>query len=353
MSWEMKPHTKAKHIVLENYLKAWFPIMAFTFEKIIYIDGFAGPGKYSSGEDGSPIKALKIASEIYHSHTSKLLKKEFIFVFIEEDKKSFQSLCSEIELLKLPDEFIVITRNGKFEKVMKELLKSVKVALAPTFAFIDPFGTKGVPFDIIKKIMSFKYCEVFFNFMVSGVIRSTDVTDHTDLFGTSDWIGLEKLIPSEKHEAYLDLYSSQLKSEAKVSYIRTFNVRNRKNATIFDLIYATNSETGLDKMKIAMWKADPLGNFTFRDKTDKGQLVLFEDQPDLEPLKINLLNQYSEQTVSIKAILKHVLINTPYLSTHVKNKTLLPLSKSGAIQVFRPDNSKSGFKDGTKIKFNP
>jgi len=31
------------------------------FPEILYIDGFAGPGKYAGGEDGSPIIALKTA----------------------------------------------------------------------------------------------------------------------------------------------------------------------------------------------------------------------------------------------------------------------------------------------------
>ncbi|MFB6367865.1 three-Cys-motif partner protein TcmP, partial [Paenibacillus elgii] len=111
MSWEMKAHTRAKHVVLENYLKAWFPIMAFSNERILYIDGFAGPGIYSTGEDGSPIKALKIANEIFQDHFSKLQKKDFVFVFIEQDEDSFESLSYEINRLDLPKEFRIVKIN--------------------------------------------------------------------------------------------------------------------------------------------------------------------------------------------------------------------------------------------------
>jgi hypothetical protein len=31
------------------------------FPELLYVDGFAGPGEYSDGEDGSPIIALKAA----------------------------------------------------------------------------------------------------------------------------------------------------------------------------------------------------------------------------------------------------------------------------------------------------
>jgi three-Cys-motif partner protein len=60
-SWELAAHTAAKLEILEAYLRAWFPIVGRgrDFDRIIYIDGFAGPGRYKGGEDGSPIVALK------------------------------------------------------------------------------------------------------------------------------------------------------------------------------------------------------------------------------------------------------------------------------------------------------
>ncbi len=61
--WALEPHTAAKHAILRRYLQAWFPIMASANARFLYIDGFAGPGEYSGGEDGSPVIALKTARE--------------------------------------------------------------------------------------------------------------------------------------------------------------------------------------------------------------------------------------------------------------------------------------------------
>jgi three-Cys-motif partner protein len=44
--WEIEPHTQAKHEILSRYLDAWFPILASWNTKVLYIDGFAGPGTY-------------------------------------------------------------------------------------------------------------------------------------------------------------------------------------------------------------------------------------------------------------------------------------------------------------------
>src|ERR1700693_6137138 len=52
--WEIQPHTRAKHRILKSYLDAWLPIMARYNGRILFIDGFAGPGRYSGGERGSP-----------------------------------------------------------------------------------------------------------------------------------------------------------------------------------------------------------------------------------------------------------------------------------------------------------
>lgn len=59
--WSIEPHTRAKHQILEECLKAWFPILLRWQGRVLYLDGFAGPGVYSGGEEGSPIIALKTA----------------------------------------------------------------------------------------------------------------------------------------------------------------------------------------------------------------------------------------------------------------------------------------------------
>ena len=81
--WSKDPHTDAKHRILEEYLKAWFPILSRHNKRVIYIDGFAGPGIYEKGENGSPIIAL----ECLINHSQKLCERstEFVFLFIESD----------------------------------------------------------------------------------------------------------------------------------------------------------------------------------------------------------------------------------------------------------------------------
>ena len=76
--WNIEPHTLAKHKILERYLQAWYPILNTYNRRIIYLDGFCGPGCYSGGEPGSPIIAIDTAL----THRSKMVG-EVVFVFID------------------------------------------------------------------------------------------------------------------------------------------------------------------------------------------------------------------------------------------------------------------------------
>ena len=72
--WDIEPHTIAKHRILRSYLDAWLPIMTRWNGRVVYVDGFAGPGQYKGGEEGSPVIALKAAVE--HRQT---MKSEVVF----------------------------------------------------------------------------------------------------------------------------------------------------------------------------------------------------------------------------------------------------------------------------------
>ncbi len=52
--WPAAAHTKAKIESLKSYLDAWFPILARSNSRpILYVDGFAGPGRYTNYNDCS------------------------------------------------------------------------------------------------------------------------------------------------------------------------------------------------------------------------------------------------------------------------------------------------------------
>ena len=328
--WELEPHTRAKHEILKRYLQAWTAMLGQSeFPKVLYIDGFAGPGRYSGGEKGSPIIALKAAL----AHKDKI-KTRIDFRFIELDRERAAVLEEIVTGIEVPDNFHIEFAPGQtFEAAFAEIHGSYKAKLGklpPTFAFIDPSGWKGVPFSTVRTIMSYRSCEVFVNFIYEEVNRFIAHPDQEanfdSFFGTTAWRHCMSLNDPRHRNRFLhDLYLSQLRTVAGAKFVRSFQMRNDRDVTDYYLFYATNNLLGLKKMKEAMWTVDKLGEFTFSDATDPNQLILFAKEPRFEELKSQFLNQFRGREATVGEVEEFVLTETAFRETHYKTKVLRPL----------------------------
>jgi three-Cys-motif partner protein len=90
--WDLDPHTLGKHLVLRAYLDAWLPIMSFANSRVLFIDGFAGPGEYAGGQEGSPQIALRALVD--HSAS---IKAEVAYFFIETEADRAKHLEKIVE----------------------------------------------------------------------------------------------------------------------------------------------------------------------------------------------------------------------------------------------------------------
>lgn len=316
--WELDPHTKAKHEILRRYLAAWFPILATNHDRIVYIDGFSGPGRYKKGEPGSPVIALKEALKY-----RKAIEGEIVFWFIEEREDRLEHLRQELGNITVPAHFKVIAESGKFHEEFGAVLDSIdagKNTLAPTFAFIDPFGFSGIPLSLIQRLLKFKRSEVFITFMVDAFNRflqhpEDKVVQHiVEAFGGEEAVQIAKG-SGDRVAELRELYQSNLRQAAK--YVRYFEMRDRQDRTQYYLFFATNHERGHLKMKEAMWKVDPDGEFRFSDATNPDQFVLFEY--DSTPKLVELLRKEfcAEGTVTGGTVRSFVENKTAYLKKHM------------------------------------
>lgn len=340
--WPLEPHTRAKHEILRRYLEAWTAILSLGgFPTIAYVDGFAGPGIYDNGEDGSPMIALRAALK----HQAKI-KAEIRFLFIEHDKKRAGQLKTCVSALAMPGNFKVRVAEGmtfeqSFRTYLLEPYRGARKPLPPTFAFIDPFGWKGVPFALVKEILANPSCEVLFNFMYEEINRFIEhpdqPTNFDDLFGSPDWRGVAQIADAHARREFLHgLYMRQLRGEAGARYVRSFEMRNKKDATDYFLFFATNNPRGMEKMKEAMWKVDESGEFRFSDATNPRQTLLFSPQPNFGALRASIIRKFQGTEVTIAEIEDFVLASTPFRTTHYKKQVLAELEREGKIAVVNP-----------------
>ena len=339
--WEIKDHTIAKHEILRKYLEAWIPILGQTSQKIIFLDGFAGPGVYKGGEDGSPVIALETAYK--HLQINKI--KEIKFIFIEEDKKRYENLDQVIhkKFLERRSNIKFEVINGDFTKSWSEILNKIEKNdenLDPTFAFLDPFGYSKTPFNVIKKLLKYPRCELFLTFMSGFMNRFLDVSREStidDFYGTKSWRKARDISNTNERLDYLvRLYFEQLKS-IDIKFTRSFTMTDQDKKTIYDLIFATKHWKGMHAMKKAMLDVQKNGTYVYSDSVDRKQTYLSDIINDFpfDHASQLILKEFSNQKILIEDIRDFVLAETPYLFArdilkHMeKNKKILSVTKRG------------------------
>ena len=325
----------------------------------MYYDAFAGPGEYEAGEPGSPIIALQTLLD--HNARASMAKAEFVFLFNEPDEACADNLRELVEDFEQnhqpwPSNVKIDINNTTFIDLTTEILDSIdgrEAKLAPTFAFVDPVGVKATPMAVLKRLTEYPKAELLVYFAREASVRwagSGQIDERlTELFGTDQFKGASTLNGVERSQFLHDLYKYQLHNKCGFPYIQAFTMVDDRGKQVYDLFYCTHEPIGMNRMKEAMWKLAPSGDFTFRDRF-ANQEVIFADEVDTGPLRDHLLEHFRGQAETVDVIVDHVVVATPYIEPHVRRLTLKPMQEAGLISS--PNQSRRGtFPKGTIIKF--
>ncbi|MCY3698025.1 MAG: three-Cys-motif partner protein TcmP [Gemmatimonadetes bacterium] len=336
--WPLKPHSLGKHLVLREYLQAWLPILGQTEERILFLDGFAGPGEYKGGEEGSPIIALKAFLE--HSARNQI-SAEVKFVFIEKKERRAENLRRLVQPLeeRLPRGSEVQTICGAFdETVARQLdaLTHVGKTLAPCFAMVDPFGLRDTPMDVLARILTHPKSEIFISVMYEfsnrfpyELRRSLD-----SLYGCKDWREHTDIAdPDERRRHLFCLYKRQLKKAGaeQVIHFDLYDGGRHK----YSIFHASRHPRASNEMKVAIWKVDPGGGFVFHGgQTEQLELGV---EPDFRPLREALRNQFrGPRWSTIDQIERFVMSDkTDYHKSQLRDYALEPMEDAGEVEVLR------------------
>jgi len=332
-TWEQKEHSRVKHSLLKAYLGAWFQIIGRKFDHAVYVDCFCGPGSFGENDPGSPLIAIESGQSVALPP-----RKKFSFLFVDQDRKCVASLRNTLRTITLPDNFDVHVKCGSAVEIIgKELvgLKRLGFSDKPLFAFIDPFGFKGVPFKLIENLLAGQSREIFVNFMVEHINRfikhpNDAISSHViEAIGTSECLKLIQDSSNRLRDLRM-LYQSQLQTCAK--YVRFFEMRTTVNRPLYCLFFATNNSLGHMKMKEAMWRMDPLQGTSFCDSTDPHQLTMIEDEST--HLLASLLEaRYRGCTsVNVDGIKNFVREETIFIDKHIR-AALNQLEEVGKLHV--------------------
>jgi three-Cys-motif partner protein len=357
--WEAKPHTLAKISILQAYLSRWFEIIGSKFPNDLwYIDGFAGPGEYKNSPTGSPVAAISAASDALQRLGARWKAGKIHCVFIEQDSNNFSHLKTKLGVSINDPKIQTHFFNSSFVDGLSALRKQTPNPFSPPsplFAFIDPFGAKGVPFSDVKDLLSRKTAEILINLDSDGIgriFRAGEDANHevilNEVFGDNSWKA-ELAKHRFSHELYrgvLALYKQKLLALQNVRYVFAFEMRSTKTID-YHLVFASQHPLGLEKMKEAMKIIAKDGDYCFSDAHLNNQTSMLSFN-DPSAHSAQFFEQFRGRTTKYPELNDYALNESPF--TNPKSM-LKDLEGKGLIQVnsSNPKRHKGTFKEETLI----
>jgi three-Cys-motif partner protein len=156
-----------KHELLRRYLPIFAGKTGSKSASVVYLDGYAGRGRYDNGNPGSAELILKVAEDYKERGIS------FLLFFHETKRKNFAVLKPVVDEYKARG----VQAEASPEEVIEGLDKVINAARGlPLFMFLDPCGV-GIPFSELTRVLSgprrdiWPPTEVLLNFSLEAVRR--------------------------------------------------------------------------------------------------------------------------------------------------------------------------------------
>lgn len=277
--WDCAPRTKAKLAIVNAYLGAWFSILARKgFRHVIYVDGFCGPGEYMTGEEGSPVIAVRMAN----ATAERFPGFKATLILVDEKKAALDHLESLSPIKKPHPNVQIIVMQGEFADKVDEVVTYLKAhPSSPTFSFVDPFGFGQSPFEKFKQLMHNENSEIFVNLMCGFMNRFKEHPDPQVAAKIKEILGIDDLsaiiAAADPIDAVCESFETSLRGIGR--FTLKFMMRDDKNIRDNAFFFCGRNSKGFEKIKEAMWRVDPEGGNSFsahREAKDQQFGTLFE-----------------------------------------------------------------------------
>lgn len=166
-----QPAAILKHEVLFRYLEVFASKTGSqSGGRVMFVDGYAGAGRYSDGTPAGPARAIDVAKGLAAMASPRQLE----LIFVEQDPDTYTSLDACVRELHGQEIVEPLVKFGRIEEHLDAILASARDD--PMFVFLDPFGV-GIDFDLLTgKILgrsraNHPKTEVLLNFSVQAVDR--------------------------------------------------------------------------------------------------------------------------------------------------------------------------------------
>lgn len=367
--WPIEDQTKVKLQLLKNYTSPWMSILFSTQEryglpeKLIYFDGFSGPGLYwtdkskSSQLSGSPLIVAEIANKYLKAKPNRAIN----IICIDKNKKCVDLLNKNLQKInKFNQKWKAYW--AEFDDSVNSLLDNLETStkLPPIFFFIDPCGYSGFPIKTLKRILKHPQSELFINFMIYDVIRFCREKQFEEkmfnLFGCTTFKEVISCHSSHARQAFIiNLYCESLKNYAEAQYVMPFRINTPGQSTRpkYYLVHVSSHIKALKVMKDSMAKTSDLPYRFEAIGIMTKQMGFFEDpdKVDLRKRIENFCKNNHPQINDYDFLEEWAYANTNGISKTIK-EALLILEKDNILEIIRKVRQRSNtVTTGAKIKY--
>lgn len=244
-----------KHALLDKYVPQFAGMTSSRAgRRVVFLDGYAGRGRYENGQAGSAERILQIAE-----HQMRSVGLAWTCYFVERDAESARVL------IEVVNEYATrgvnaVAHHGDIADTMPRVLDAATGA--PLFLFLDPTGL-GLPYETLTKVLSGQRAgtwpptEVLFNFSLEAVRRigghiasahrnETSVARLDAAVGGTWWHryfsggvtddGVERLVES---------FAAKLSGDTDMAIVSVPVRRAPGHKALYHLIFGTRSNHGL------------------------------------------------------------------------------------------------------------
>jgi three-Cys-motif partner protein len=338
--WKCDRGTRAKLEVLQRYLGAWLNILAVHgSQDVIYFDSFCGPGEYEDGTRGSPVLAAQLAN----AAVQKFANLRVHIICVDKKAATIRYLRNLKTIQNHHPKVLIDIRVGEFAREITEIVDSSQYDKRwPIFSFVDPFGFSDFSFSTLQTLMRNQSSEIFVNLFCGFMNRFATHPDEQVRQAIRGLIGSENLervtTASDGITEICEIFGEKLKTIGP--HVRRFMMRDENNTRDNALFFCGRHERGLEKIKEAMWKVDPVSGATFSEysarKSETAPSLLGFQERQTSPLRRSLVEHFAGQAVTVSKLKEWVIIKTEtFLPMHLRIE-LEELHKAGRITYVDP-----------------
>lgn len=358
---EPRQQSLVKADIVSQYFWAWAKAIIPTARKfgrnrIAYVDLFAGPGRYSTGEPSTPLLILQKA--VTEPDFCQMLGTVF------NDKDVSHAVALQQEIDELPDigRLAVKPRVTNVE-VNKQLAQQIaaRTDRPPTLTFLDPCGYKGLSIELIEAVIRDWGCDCifFFNYnRINPAFNNEMVRELIDeLFGEERAAtmreNLEALTKQQRETLIINELRRILRQGNKLVSMFRFTTATGQRTSHY-LVFVTKHQLGYKIMKEIMAKhssqsVQGVASFEFNPQRER-QPTLLELSTPIDDLGEMLLIDFAGQTLTMREIYDLHQLDKPYIESNYK-KALLKLEQDGKITTYPASRRSNTFANNVRVTF--